>query len=259
MATASLAQGLKASTTARVVPVKRSSRSAPAGNGKAAAQSEARAALRAANAEVTRAERAADANRKGIERARELVRESNSAAERATAAVEKAQERATADTEKAMLAGKPLAVVNTALDKARAKEKATTEQAAMAQVACANLEGRQRELDGAASYAREKQSRAIDAVRKHEPLVRKVLAEAQKVQDRNIYLRVILRKWLFEKLLDGDDKAAAEQVLRVELPPHPERGSPIDWNATPAARAWDAMRAALAADADAPIEIGLLR
>jgi hypothetical protein len=167
--------------------------------------------------------------------------------------VEKANERTAADTERALLAGKPI-TVGMAPDKTQAKEKAAIAQVALARVAHASLEGRQRELDGAASYAREKQSRVIDAVLRHEVPVRKLLARTRQVHDQYVGLRVELRKALFEQLIEGDDKAAAEQLLRAELPPHPERGSPVDWNATPAARAWDAMRAALAADADAPIK-----
>jgi hypothetical protein len=250
-----LAQVSNPSRTVREALAKRPLRKSPTGNGKAAAQDGAHAALRAANAEVRRADHAAEANRKGTERARELVREANSAVEHATAAVRKAQARATADAEKAMLAGKPLALVNTALDTARAREKAAIDQAAMAQVACENLESRQRELDNAAGWAREKDEKAISEVIKQFPL-RRFLTETQKMHDQYASRRVILWKLLFGKLVEGEDKEAVEKLMRSSLPPHPDQGSPIDWNATPAARAWEAMRAALAADADAPVEIG---
>jgi hypothetical protein len=225
-----------------------------AGNGKAAT-GDARATLKAAIAEVGRADKAAAANRKGIERASELVRESRSAAERAATAVGKATERTAADAGRALLAGKSITVVNTALDKARAREKAAAEQAAMAQVAHANLEGRQRELDNAASTAREKREKAIDVVIKGELPLRKLLAETQEVQDRYIYLRVILRKLLWEKLLDDEGKHVVDQLMRAELPESPDQGTLMNWNQTDAARAWDAMRQQLATDPDATVEI----
>jgi hypothetical protein len=215
-----------------------------------------RAALRAANAEVHKTDHAAAANRKGTERARDLVRESNSAAERATVAAEKANERTMADAERALLAGKPI-TVGTTPDKTQAKEKAAIAQVALARVAHASLEGRQRELDGAAAYAREKRERAIDAVIKQEFPLRWFLVETQEMHDQYASRRVILWKLLFGKLVEGEDKRAVDAIMRAPLPPHPDQGSPIDWNATPAALAWDAMRQALADDADAPIEIGL--
>ena len=227
-----------------------------AGNGKAAT-GDARATLKAAIAEVGRADKAAAANRKGIERASELVRESRSAAERAATAVEKATERTAADAGRALLAGKSITVVNTALDKVRAKEKAAAEQADMAQVARENLESRQHELDGAAETAREKLGRAIDAVIKRELPLRRLLARTREVHDEYAGLLVILRRLLFERLVEGEDKSAVEVSMRALLPPHPDQGSPIDWNQTDAARAWAAMRQALADNADVPIKIGL--
>jgi hypothetical protein len=252
-----LAQVPNPSRTVQERPAKRPLRKSPAGNGKAAVQDEARAALKVVNAEVRKAEHAATVNRKGTERAADLKREARLASDRAAVAVEKADERTTADAERALLAGKSIEGVNPGLDRARTKEKTAIAQTAMANVVHANLESRQRELDGAASYAREKRDKAIDAVIMSELPLHRLLAETQQAHDRLSYLFGILRRLLFERLVEGEDKRAVESIMRVPLPPHPDQGSPIDWNATPAGKSWDAMRAALAADADAPIKIAL--
>jgi chromosome segregation ATPase len=209
-----------------------------AGNGKAD-PGEARAALKAAIAEVSRTEKAASANRAEIERKRVLAARTRDELERAEAGAEQANDETTA----------------AAMAQARGKLAAAEDAARAAQNMHRRLQQKQRDLDGQAESAREKLAQAVNAVIKHELPVRKLLARTQQAHDQLAALRVILRKLLWDKLLDGDDKGAAEAMLRAELPPPIGQGSWINWDATPEGKAWGAMRQALAGDAAAAVAV----
>jgi DNA repair exonuclease SbcCD ATPase subunit len=196
----------------------------------------ARATLATAIEHEKRARSAVKRNQAAIEKARDEARTARAQLEHAEAGAEEAKTETTA----------------AAMAKARSKLTAAEDAAQAAANMRAKLEQKQGELDRAAEDTGRQVQACVDAVIRAELSIGDLLAETARLTERLVTKRLLLRGIGFFETTSAEERRVIQEAVTAPLPGMPAEGHQFEQH--PTVLAVKQMRAALAADATAPVE-----
>jgi hypothetical protein len=85
--------------------------------------------------------------------------------------------------------------------------------------------------------------------------IKRLVEECAAMQVVLVARRLVLRRLTSESLADEEQRQSIMRLLREQMPPAPGDVEFQEWRKHPAAIAWDALRARLGNDPDAPLDV----
>jgi hypothetical protein len=210
-----------------------------------------RAVLRGAVAAAARAGRAIPRGKAAAERSRALLSEAEERLTAAQAALQKARETDAKNVAKAAAGARSPCL--SAMVKARRQVQAAEDALEAARSAREILQAKDPEIAQADVKAKDAVTEAIDELLKSELPFGELIAQCETATEQLTRRRLILRNILRDRLVTDEQREAITSLLHAQLPD--ATGDPDRWNRHAVSSAWRELRAKLATDPDAKLQV----